>query len=68
MSHDVRRRLGILETRGHVGAPKFRVWVNKGDGLLRNCTGKVMTQDAFDTAFPSAIKIKLNIFEKSDQD
>jgi hypothetical protein len=67
MAGDIHRRLAALETRRYMGAPKFQVWVNEGDGLLRSREGRVMTQEAFDKAFPNARKMKLNIFEKSDR-
>jgi hypothetical protein len=62
MPRDIRRRLGALEARHNVGSPKIEVWINEGDGLLRNRTGQVMTQEAFDAAFPNAKRIRLNIF------
>jgi hypothetical protein len=64
MARDICRRLAALEARRHVGPPKFEFWVNKGDGYLRNKDGTTMTRDAFDAAFPNAIKIKLDIFDK----
>jgi len=62
MARDAHRRLAALEARNHVGARNFELWVNEGDGLLRNGAGQVMTRNAFDAAFPNARRIKLNIF------
>jgi hypothetical protein len=39
----------------------MQVWLNKGDGFVRSPMGKVMTQEAFDAAFPNARHITLNI-------
>lgn len=64
MAHDIRRRLAALEARRGVVAPKIQVWVNGGNGLLRNREGQVMTREAFDTAFPNARKISLDIFNE----
>jgi hypothetical protein len=66
--HDIHRRLAALEARHHTGTPKFNVWINKGDGLLRNRDGAAMTQEAFDAAFPNAIKFTLNIGGISSRD
>ena len=64
MSRDIRRRLTALESRRGIGAPEIEVWVNEGNGLLRNRAGDVMTREAFDAAFPNARTITLDIFNK----
>jgi hypothetical protein len=68
MTRDIDRRLTGLEVRRGTSAPKSEVWVNEGNGLLRNRAGNVMTQQAFEAAFPNARKIKLNVFDNSNRD
>jgi hypothetical protein len=62
MARDIHRRLAALETRHHVAKPKFEMWLNRGDGLLHGPEGEVMTQAAFNAAFPNARRITLSIF------
>jgi hypothetical protein len=62
MPRDIDRRLGALESQHNFSSPKIEVWINEGDGLLRNRAGQVMTQEAFDAAFPNARHITLSIF------
>jgi hypothetical protein len=64
MVRDIRRRIATLEARRRVGPPEFDLWVNEGDGILRNRDGRTMTADAFDAAFPDSETIRLNLFEK----
>jgi len=62
MVRDIRRRLAALAACRRVCARKFELFINQGDGLLRNRTGQVMTREAFDAAFPNARRITLDIF------
>lgn len=55
------RRLAGLEANGNIGPPKFEFWVDEGDGYLRKKDGTTMTREAFEAAFPNAIKFKLNL-------
>jgi hypothetical protein len=69
MRKDILRRLAALEARHNVRMPVFDLWIDEGDGLLRqstgeDSTGQVMTREAFNAAFPDAKKIRLNIFDK----
>ena len=64
----LKRRLAQLEAKENIGPPRFEVWVNAGDGYLRNQAGMTMTREAFDAAFPDARKVTLNIFENSNRD
>lgn len=68
MRRDVHRRLSTLEARHHVGKPKFEVWVDEGDGYLRNKDGATMTREVFDAAFPDARPFMLDIFGNSNRD
>jgi hypothetical protein len=60
--------IAALEVQHHAGPPRFELWVDEGGGILKTRDGKSMTRDAFDAAFPNAIKIKLAIFENSSRD
>jgi hypothetical protein len=62
MPRDIHRRVAALEARHNVSSPKFEVWINEGDGLLRGPTGQVMTQEAFNAEFPNARRFTLDIF------
>ncbi len=64
----LKRRLAWLEAKENIGPPKFEVWVNAGDGYLRNQAGMTMTREAFDVAFPDAREFTLDIFENSNRD
>jgi hypothetical protein len=64
----LKRRLARLEAKENIDPPKFQLWVNEGDGCLRNKDGTIMTREAFDAAFPNARKMTLDIFEKSNRD
>ena len=66
MRRDIPRRLAALEALHQAGTPKIDVWINEGDGLVRNRDGAAMTQEAFDAAFPKAIKITLDIGDISN--
>jgi hypothetical protein len=59
------KRVARLEAKENIGSPKFQLWVNEGDGYLRNKDGMTMTREAFDAAFPNATKVTLNIFQKA---
>ena len=59
MRRDIHCRLAALEALHQAGTPKVDIWINEGDGLVRNRDGAVMTQEAFDAAFPKAVKITL---------
>jgi hypothetical protein len=67
MARDIFRRLTALE-RHRVGTPKVEVkvevWINEGDGIVRHRSGRVMTKEAFDAAFPHARHISLNLFRQ----
>jgi hypothetical protein len=66
----LKRRLAKLEAaKENFGPPEFEeVWVDAGDGYLRNQAGMTMTREAFDMAFPDAIKLTMNLFENSNRD
>jgi len=64
----LKRRLAKLEAKRNIGPPKFRFWLDKGDGYLRNNDGITMSRQDFDAAFPNARKFKLDIFGNSNRD
>lgn len=52
----------MLDGRHGFNAPRVEVWVKEGDGIVRHRSGRVMTKEAFDAAFPHARHITLNLF------
>lgn len=56
------RRLAALEAGHCVRRPKYVLWVDEGDGYMRNKEGTTMTREAFEAAVPKPIKIRLSIF------
>lgn len=64
MVSDIRHRLTALEVLHYARKRNIEVWINEGDGLLRNRAGEVMTQAAFCAAFPNSRHITLNIFDE----
>jgi hypothetical protein len=64
----LKRRLARLEAKENIDPPKFQLWVNEGDGCLRNKDGAIMTREAFDVAFTNARKFTLDIFENLNRD
>jgi hypothetical protein len=67
MVRDIHYRLARLEAKRNIGAPKFEVWVDAGDGYMRHKDGMTMTRDGFDVAFPNTRRFTLDIFENSDR-
>jgi hypothetical protein len=55
------RRLAGLQAKENIGPPRFEFWVDEGDGYLRKKDGTTMTREAFEAAYPNAIKFKLNL-------
>jgi hypothetical protein len=56
----LKRRLARLEAK-NIGPPTVEVWLDKDDGYLRKNDGTTMTRQAFDAAFPNALKMTLDI-------
>jgi len=61
----LKRSLARLEAMQNIGSPNVEVWLEKGDGYLRKKDGTTMTRQAFDAAFPNAMKITLDISEQN---
>jgi hypothetical protein len=61
----LKRRLARLEAKQNIGSPQVEVWLDKGDGYLRKNDGTTMTREAFDAAFPNAMKVTLDISEQN---
>ena len=64
----MRRRLAALESQGKIGPPKVEIWINDGNKHVHPPTGRVLTHEAFNAAFPNAKRFTLNIFEKGSRD
>lgn len=46
MARDILRRLAVLEDRHCVGPPKVKIWINDGNGIVRDRSGREMTKEA----------------------
>jgi hypothetical protein len=58
------RRLAAVEGRRQTGMPKVEIWINEGERHVHSPTGRTMTHEAFQAAFPNARRFTLDIFGK----
>jgi hypothetical protein len=64
----IHRRLAALEAQGKDGTPGVEIWINDGERLVHRPTGRTMTHEAFQAAFPAARPFTLDIFGKGLED
>jgi hypothetical protein len=64
MRNRMHRRLAALETQGQIRTPNIEIWINDGDRHVHHPTGRAMTHEAFQAAFPNARRFTLDIFEE----
>ncbi len=68
MKNRTHRRLAALEAPGQIGPPKVEIWINDGDRHVHPPTGRAMTHEAFQSAFPNVRRFTLDIFGKGRED